>query len=102
MTSTVTRFAVASLAVIAIGCGGTDHGDGDVNPPATMTPGEAVGTSGTNGQLITVSGCVGKSAPDGFFLTGELRGLGEEGRIGGLGMLSLSRVAAPGRAFLRT
>ena len=38
----------------------------------------------------------------GFFLTGELRGLGEEGRIGGLGMLSLSRVAAPGRAFLRT
>jgi hypothetical protein len=75
MTSTVTRFAVASLAVIAIGCGGTDHGDGDVNPPDTMTPGEAVGTSGTNDQLITVSGCVIKSAPDGFILTSSDEGI---------------------------
>lgn len=31
----------------------------------------------------------------GFFLKAELRGLNPEGRVGGLGMLSLSRVAAP-------
>ena len=69
MHSTVTRLAVAVCAVIAIACGGTDHGDSDVNPPATTTPGEAVGTSGTNDQLITISGCVTKVDPDGYVLT---------------------------------
>jgi hypothetical protein len=69
MYSTVTRLAVAAFAVIAIACGGTDHGDRDVNPPATITPGEAVGTSGTNDQLITVSGCVTKMDPHGYVLT---------------------------------
>ena len=69
MHSTVTRTAVAAFAVIAIACGGTDHGDSDVNPPATTTPGEAVGTSGTNDQLITISGCVTKVDPDGYILT---------------------------------
>jgi hypothetical protein len=69
MHSTVTRLAVASCAAIAIACGGTNYGDRDTNPPATTTPGEAVGTSGTNDQLITVSGCVTKTQPDGFILT---------------------------------
>jgi hypothetical protein len=69
MHSTVTRLAVAVCAAIAIACGGTDYGDRDTNPPATTTPGEAVGTSGTNDQLITVSGCVTKAEPDGFILT---------------------------------
>jgi hypothetical protein len=31
----------------------------------------------------------------GFFLTAELRGLREDGTVGGLGMLSLSRLSAP-------
>jgi len=73
MYSTVTRSAralvVAASAVVAIACGGTDYGDRDTNPPATTTPGEAVGTSGTEDQLITVSGCVTKIQPDGFILT---------------------------------
>jgi len=70
MYATVTRRAiVVGAAMIAIACGGSDYGKNDVNPPATTTPGEAVGTSGTNDQLITVSGCVTKAAPDGFILT---------------------------------
>jgi hypothetical protein len=73
MHSTVIRsaraFAVAASAAMAIACGGTDYGDRDTNPPATTTPGESVGTSGTNDQLITVSGCVTKVQPDGFVLT---------------------------------
>lgn len=69
MKATVTRFALAVAAATAIACGGTDHGDSDVNPPATMTPGEAVGTSGTTDQPITMSGCVTKMDPDGYVLT---------------------------------
>ncbi len=73
MHSTVTRsvrtLAIAASAVIAVACGGTDYGDRDTNPPATTTPGEAVGTSGTNNQLITISGCVTKAQPDGYILT---------------------------------
>lgn len=79
MDSTVTRpafalrgsargVAVAACAALVIACGGTDYGDRDTNPPATTTPGEAVGTSGQD-QLITVSGCVTKAPPDGFVLT---------------------------------
>lgn len=79
MYSTVTRpafalrasargLAVAACAALAIACGGTDYGDRDTNPPATTTPGETVGTSGTD-QLITISGCVIKAPPDGFVLT---------------------------------
>jgi len=75
MHSTVTRLAVAAGAVIAIACGGPDYGDRDVNPPATTTPGEAVGTSGTDDQLITMSGCVTKAAPDGFVLTSSDEGI---------------------------
>jgi hypothetical protein len=62
-------FAIAACAALAIACGGTDHGDRDTNPPATVTPGEAVGTSGTGDRLITISGCVTKAPPDGFMLT---------------------------------
>ena len=73
MHSTVIRsacaFAVAASAAIAIACGGTDYGDRDTSPPATTTPGESVGTSGTDDQLITVNGCVMKVQPDGFMLT---------------------------------
>jgi hypothetical protein len=75
MRSTVTRFAVASFALVAIACGGTDHGDRDVNPPATTTPGEAVGTSGTHDQLTTLSGCVTQASPDGFILTSSDEGI---------------------------
>ncbi len=60
---------LAASAAIAVACGGTDYGDRDTNPPATTTPGEAVGTSGTDDQLITLSGCVTKVQPDGFILT---------------------------------
>jgi hypothetical protein len=38
-------------------------------PPPTVTPGEASGTSGTDDQLITLSGCVTKAEPDGYVLT---------------------------------
>jgi len=69
MHSTVTRLVVAATAAITIACGGTDHGENDVNPPATITPGEAVGTSGFDDQRITVSGCVIKAQPDGYVLT---------------------------------
>jgi hypothetical protein len=69
MHSTVTRLAAVICDAVAIACGGTDHGESDVNPPATITPGEAVGTSGTSGQHITVSGCVTKAEPDGYVLT---------------------------------
>jgi hypothetical protein len=75
MRSTVTRFAVASCAVMAMACGGTNYGDRDVNPPATVTPGEAVGTSGSGEQLITLSGCVTQAAPDGFILTSSDEGI---------------------------
>lgn len=60
---------LAASAALVIACGGTDYGDRDTNPPATTTPGEAVGTSGTDNQLITISGCVTKAQPDGFILT---------------------------------
>ena len=75
MRSTVTRFAVASFAVVAIACGGADYGDRDVNPPATTTPGEAVGTTGTHDQLTTLSGCVTQASPDGFILTSSDEGI---------------------------
>jgi hypothetical protein len=69
MHSTVARLAVAVCAAITIACGGRDEVRSDVNPPATTTPGEAVGTSGTADQLITISGCVTRAQPDGFILT---------------------------------
>jgi hypothetical protein len=69
MNSTVTRLALATCAAIAIGCGGRDQAEGDVMPPAQVTPGEAAGTSGTDDQLIKLSGCITKAAPDGFILT---------------------------------
>jgi hypothetical protein len=69
MNSTVARLALATCAVIAIGCGGRDQDEVDVMPPAEMTPGEAAGTSGTNEQAVTVSGCVTKVQPDGYILT---------------------------------
>ena len=75
MHSTVTRLAIAASAVIAIACGGPDYGDRDVNPPATTTPGEAVGTSGTDDQLITISGCVTKAEPGGYMLTSSDEGI---------------------------
>lgn len=71
MHSTISRFAVVGCAAITIACGGRDQARGDVNPPATVTPGEAAGTSGTDDQLITISGCVIKAAPDGFVLTSD-------------------------------
>jgi hypothetical protein len=57
-----------ALAVFAIACGERDQ-LADTNPPVVMTPGEVAGTSGTNDQLIAISGCVTKAAPDGFVLT---------------------------------
>lgn len=69
MHSTVSRFVVAASAVIAIACGGGNYGERDVNPPATVTPGETAGTSGMNDQLITISGCVIEAEPGGFLLT---------------------------------
>ena len=69
MHSTVTRLAAVFCAAIAIACGGRDQAERDINPPATTTPGEAVGTSGTKDQLITMTGCVTKEGPDGFVLT---------------------------------
>lgn len=69
MHSAVTRFAVAAGAVLAIACGGPDYGKHDVDPPATTTPGEAVGTAGAGDQLITISGCVTRAEPDGYLLT---------------------------------
>lgn len=69
MHSSVTRLAAICCAAIAIACGGRDQAEGDVNPPAAVTPGEAVGTSGTTGQLITMTGCVTRVEPDGFVLT---------------------------------
>lgn len=75
MHSTVTRLAAAVFAATAIACGGPDYGDRDVTPPPTTTPGEAVGTSGTNDQLITISGCVTKANPDGYILTSSDEGI---------------------------
>jgi hypothetical protein len=71
MNSTVTRLALAICAAIAIGCGGRDEAKNDVMPPAELTPGEAAGTSGTNDQLITLTGCVTKAQPSGFVLTSD-------------------------------
>lgn len=69
MHSTVTRIALATCAAITLACGGREQAERDVNPPATVTPGEAVGTSGDRDELITISGCVAKAQPDGFVLT---------------------------------
>jgi hypothetical protein len=94
MDSTVTRPAsplrhlralvIAGCAAIALACGGTDHGDYDVNPPATTTPGEAVGTTGSAEQLITLSGCITKADPDGYVLTSNDEAIlrGETGTAG--------------------
>ena len=62
-------FAVVACAAITLACGGRDDAESDVNPPVVATPGETVGTSGTDDQLITVSGCVTKVEPDGYVLT---------------------------------
>jgi hypothetical protein len=69
MSATVTRLAVALGAVTTIACGGRDLAENDTNPPAVIAPGEAVGTSGTTNQLITLSGCLAKAEPDGYVLT---------------------------------
>jgi hypothetical protein len=69
MHSTVTRLTVAACAALAVACGGRDQAGSDVNPPATVTPGETAGTSGTTDQLITISGCVVKAEPSGYVLT---------------------------------
>lgn len=69
MDSTVTRIAVVAFAASTIACGGRDQSENDVNPPATMTPGEAAGTTGTSNELIKVSGCITKVEPDGYILT---------------------------------
>lgn len=63
------RVAVALCAAITIACGGRDAGEGDTAPPATVTPGETVGTAGGGKQAIRVSGCVTKVEPDGYVLT---------------------------------
>ena len=69
MSTIVTRFAVALGAAAAIACGGRDLDENATNPPAVVTPGEAVGTSGTANQLIRLTGCVAKAEPDGYLLT---------------------------------
>jgi hypothetical protein len=70
MNSTVTQLVAATCAVMAIACGGErDPAERDTNPPATVTPAETAGTSGTDDRLITVSGCLTKAEPDGFILT---------------------------------
>jgi hypothetical protein len=69
MNASVTRFALALCAAATIACGGRDHAESDTPPPATITPGEATGTSGTGDESITISGCVTKAAPDGYVLT---------------------------------
>ena len=71
MHSSVTRFAVVLGAAMTIACGGRDQGGADTAPPATVTPGEAAGTSGDANQLITISGCVVKAPPDGYVLTSD-------------------------------
>jgi hypothetical protein len=67
MSSTVTRLAVAACAAIAIACGGRDQAESD-NPPATTTPGEAVGTSGELSPTITMTGCLTKAQSGEFVL----------------------------------
>lgn len=69
MNATVTRLAVALAAAITIACGGRDLAENETNPPAVVAPGEAVGTSGTTNQLITLSGCLAKAEPGGYMLT---------------------------------
>lgn len=71
MHSTVTRLAIAVCAATVMACGGREEAARDINPPPTTTPGEATATSGTEDQLITVSGCVTKAEPSGFVLTSE-------------------------------
>jgi hypothetical protein len=69
MNATVTRFALAMCAAIAIACnGGRDAAD-STTPPATATPGEAAGTSGTSDEPMRTSGCVTAAQPDGYILT---------------------------------
>jgi hypothetical protein len=75
MKAPITRFAVALCAAVTIACGGNDRAENDTAPPPTVTPGEAVGTSGTGGELITISGCVTKAKPDGFVLTSSDEGI---------------------------
>jgi hypothetical protein len=75
MNASVTRFAVAMCAAMTIACGGRDQAESDTQPPATVTPGEAVGTSGTGDQTIKISGCVTKVDPDGFVLTSSDEGI---------------------------
>jgi hypothetical protein len=69
MNGSVTRFALALCAAATIACGGRDHAESDTAPPPTVTPGETAGTSGTDDELITISGCVTKVNPDGYTLT---------------------------------
>jgi hypothetical protein len=70
MKASVTRLALTLCAAATLACGGgRNEAASDTPPPATVTPGEAVGTSGTDGQMIRVSGCVTKAEPDGYVLT---------------------------------
>jgi hypothetical protein len=69
MNATVTRFAVAVCAAMTVACGGRDQGGADTQPPPTITPGEAAGTSGIGDQSIRISGCITKAEPDGYVLT---------------------------------
>jgi hypothetical protein len=69
MNASVTRFALALCAAATIACGGRDHAESDTPPPATITPGETAGTSGTGDESIRISGCVTKAEPDGYVLT---------------------------------
>jgi hypothetical protein len=59
----VIRLAVAICAVGAVACGGNDES------PDESTDRQVVGTSGREGQVITVTGCVMSAPPDGFMLT---------------------------------
>jgi hypothetical protein len=69
MNATVTRFALAMCAAIAIACnGGRDAAD-STTPPPTATPGEAAATSGTSDEPIRTTGCVTLAQPDGYMLT---------------------------------
>ncbi len=75
MNASVTRFAVACCAAMTIACGGRDQAESDTAPPPTVTPGEAVGTSGMGAETIKISGCVTKTEPDGYVLTSSDEGI---------------------------
>jgi hypothetical protein len=62
MRATVIRLAVTVCALSAVACGGRDASQASTQPVT-------VGTSGTEGQLITVSGCLTSVPPDGYMLT---------------------------------